>query len=201
MKKLVLLVTFLWPAALQAQQHISGRVIDAQSRPVTRIEVLLHAVTETTGTDVDTDTTDAKGVFRVDAAAANPNAVYFVAVRYNGELFMGDLLRPPFPADQEYVVQVGVDPVDMRPQVAMPPPVPSRTRTERVAGVVVILAAAAIIGALIWIGLRRRPLARRRWLVELARLEEELAAGAHANGALERRRAELRERLLSTKSG
>ncbi|MGQ0812922.1 MAG: carboxypeptidase-like regulatory domain-containing protein [Gemmatimonadota bacterium] len=186
---------------VHAQSHITGRVLDAQQNPVANVEVLLHAVTETSGTNVDTDTTDANGAFRVDADAVISNAVYFVAVVYDGELYMGDLMRAPFPARQEYIVRVGVNPVNLPTaatarELAAPP-----SGKERAAGLVVIVSAIVMIAALLVIGFRRRPPVRRRWLVELARLEDELDSGTDARDALARRRHELRERLKAPRSG
>lgn len=178
-----------------AQTRISGRVLDAEGQPVPGLEVLLHAITEASGTEVDKDTSRTDGAFDVTVTDVDSDAVYFVAVVYNGQLFMGDLLRPPFPLEQEYVVRVGVNPVDLSAEAAGTAVTPEQAESERTAGVMVVLVAAGVIGAILFFVLRRRPPAQRRWLVELARLEEELATHPDAGEALEARRAELRDRL------
>jgi hypothetical protein len=185
----------LFAGGASAQTRISGRVLDADGNPVPGLEVLLHAITETTGTEIDKDTSRTDGAFEVTAAGVNADAVYFVAVVYNGQLFMGDLLRPPFPLDQEYVVRVGVNPIDLSAEAAGTAVTPQQAESERTAGIIVVIVAAGVIVSILFFVLRRRPPAQRRWLVELARLEEELAAQADAGEALAARRAELRARL------
>lgn len=184
-----------------AQQRISGRVIDPQGKPVAGIEVTFHAVTGTEGGDIDADTTDANGAFEVGTNENVADAVYFVAVVYNSELFMGDLMRTPFPANQEYIVQVGVNPVNVPPPPSAPELSPEEKQKDRTAGIAVVLATLAIIAALISILIGRRPPAQRRWLVELARLEDDMATDPDPDAAVQKRRAELRERLKAPKSG
>jgi hypothetical protein len=192
---LVLASMLLFAGDATAQTRISGRVLDAEGQPVPGLEVLLHAITEASGTEVDKDTSRTDGAFDVTVTDVDSDAVYFVAVVYNGQLFMGDLLRPPFPLEQEYVVRVGVNPVDLSAEAAGTAVTPQQAESERTAGVMVVLVAAGVIGAILFFVLRRRPPAQRRWLVELARLEEELATHPDAGEALEARRAELRDRL------
>ena len=185
----------------QAQTRIPGRVIDPEQRPVANVEVLLHAVTEQAGSQVDKDTSKADGSFELVITTPVPNALYFVAVTHNGELYMGEMMREPFPRDQEYVVQVGVNPVNLGPPPVTGELPPAQTSDSRTAGLVVILVAAAAIGTVIIFALRRRPPVHRRWLVELARIEDDLATGGADRDILLKRRAELRARLLTPKSG
>lgn len=187
-------------SAAFGQSDIDGRVLDPEEKPIAGLEVILHAVDETTGTDVDKDTTAEDGTFKLSAAQGNPNAVYFVAVVWNGQLYMGDLLRTPFPTGQEYVVRVGVNPVDFGGAADAPVVTPEEQQKERSAGAVVIVAAGAVIALLLGYGLKRRPASQRRWLVELARLEDDLVADPQSS-ALQKRRAELRARLKAPKSG
>lgn len=184
-----------------AQSRISGKVVDPAGRPVGGIEVLLHAVQESSGNEIDRDTAAADGTFNVTVKSGGSNAVYFVAVVYNGELFIGDLLRLPFPLGQDYLVQVGVNAVDLSPAAAGTLATPEETKSSRTAGIVVIIAALALIGGILRFALKRRPAARRRWLVELARLEEDIATAADSHGILHQRRAEIRARLRAPASG
>ena len=194
---LAILIALMCTTRGFAQTTISGRVLDAQGKPVAGIQVLLHAITESAGSQIDTDTSRVDGGFDLHAGTVDAKAVYFVAVTHNGELFMGDLLRPPFPAGQEYIVRVGVNPVDFSGATAAPEPTVRPAGNTR-AGAAVILIAALVIGGVFFVGLRRRPPEQRRLLVELARLEEDLGT-ASANGVLQKRRQELRERLMATK--
>src|SRR5688572_30607864 len=85
-------------AALQAQNTIRGRVHDEKGAPVPNIEVLLHRVTVAGGGGtVAADTSDAAGAFTLVAPPeADSAAIFFVAVREGGELFMGEMMRLPF---------------------------------------------------------------------------------------------------------
>jgi hypothetical protein len=183
------------------QQQLKGRVVDPQGKPVPSIEVTMHAVTDVEGGDVGADTTDANGTFQMKVPDV-PNAVIFVAVVYKGELFMGDMLRAPFTLDQDYVVQVGVNPVEIGPPPPTAPEVsPEEQKRDRSAGIAVILATLAVIAALVSIVLGRRAPVQRRWLVELARLEDDIATNPNPDASLSKRRNELRERLKAPKSG
>jgi hypothetical protein len=179
-------------SAANAQSTISGRVVDPAGKPAPNVEVLLHAVAASAGAQVDRDTSRADGSFTLTAQSPDPKAVYFVAVMQGGELFMGELIRPPFPTTKDYVVQVGVNPVDMTRAATTNPTAPA---VDNQAGLVVLLFATAMFAAIAWWALRRRPPLQRRWLVELARLDDKLAEGIGDRARLERRRAELRARL------
>ena len=187
-------------SAAFGQSVINGRVVDPQNNPVPDLQVLLHAVNESRGMDVDTDTTAADGTFSVSAGVTAEDAVYFVAVMWNGQLYMGDLLRAPFPLEQEYVVRVGVNPVDVSAEAAETQITPEEAEQNRSRGAIVIVVAGAVIAGLLGYGLRRRPAAQRRWLVELARLEDDLSTTPDSPD-LQKRRAELRARLKAPKSG
>jgi hypothetical protein len=129
----------------------------------------------------------------------DPNSVYFVAVTDKGQLYIGDLLRAPFSLDQEYVVRVGVNPVDLGGAASSPAVAPVTQKADRRAGVIVILVAGLLIGSILLFAIRRRPPERRRLLVELARLERELAEGT--DPILQKRRLELRRRLTGSQNG
>ena len=183
-----------------AQSDINGRVVDPQDKPVAGLKVLLHAVNEKSGTDVDKATTAEDGTFKLSAGSTDETAIYFVAVTWNGELYMGDLMRPPFPQNQEYIVRVGVNPVEVPEEFAQPEISAEEKQSNNNKGAVVIVAAGAIIAGLLGLGLKRRAPAQRRWLVELARIEDDIAAEPDSS-ALQKRRGELRARLKAPKSG
>jgi hypothetical protein len=194
------LVLLVFASAAFGQSEINGRVVDPDDKPVAGLDVILHAVTETAGTDVDKATTAADGTFTLSAKSSDPNAIYFVAVTWKGELYIGELMRQPFPANQEYLVRVGVNPVDI-PQPEVAPELSAEEKKQnRSRGAVVIVAAGLIIAGLLGFGLKRRPAAQRRWLVELARIEDDIATDPDST-TLQKRRTELRERLKAPKRG
>ena len=184
-----------------AQSSISGKVLDPQGNPVGNIEVLLHAVEEKSGNEIDKDTTRVDGTFTVSVKTIDPNAVYFVAVVWKDNLYIGDLMRAPFPTGQDYIVQVGVNPVDLSPAAAGTQVTPEEQKHDRKAGIIVVAIAALLIALVTAFALRRRPPARRRWLLELARLEDEMDGQSDVAPALKKRRAELRARLRALPSG
>lgn len=198
--RLMLFLMFATAHAASAQSRISGKVIDPAGQPVAGVEVLLHAVEESSGNQIDKDTTVSDGTFRVDARRVDPKAVYFVAVVYNSQLFIGDMMRAPFPQGQDYIVQVGVNPVDLRPATAVTDVPPANKAADRTAGLAVMITAAALICGVVFFAVQRRPPTRRRWLVELAHLEDEIAARPD-HKTLRKRRAELRTRLRAPASG
>lgn len=183
------------------QTKIPGRIIDAERNPVANTEVLLHAVTEQTGSQIDTDTSNADGSFELTVKTLEKDAVYFVAVVYNGELYMGDMMRAPFPLGQEYVVQVGVNPVDLGPEAAGTQVTTFDAEENRTAGLMVIVVSLAVVAGVVFLAMRHRPPAHRRWLVELARIEEDLTAQRGDDALLQKRRADLRARFTEPESG
>ena len=168
-------------AHLAAQNTIRGRALDDKNQPLGGLLVLLHRVTTAGGGTVDTDTTDATGAFQLIAPPeTDSSAVFFVAANQNGEMYMGDMQRLPFPDTLEYVIALSEP-------VRIPDPVPPED--ER-AGLFVIIAGAALVGAVLFFASRRRVPQHRRLLVELANLDD-----ADTSAAAERRRRHLYARL------
>jgi hypothetical protein len=183
----VALLALLGGSDLAAQNTLRGRVIDATNNPVPNIEVLLHRVTQQSGARVDTDTSDATGAFTLVAPSDDEsNAIYFVAVHKDGELFMGEMQRLPFPDTLEYIVEA-VDPVRFPEQATAPmPPAPE----DRRAGLYVVAGGVLVLAAILFLALRRRPPEHRRLLVQLAQLSDD----DHSE-AVARRRSQLYARL------
>jgi hypothetical protein len=171
---------------LAAQNTIRGRVVDENNNPVPNVEVLLHRVTRDSGAGVATDTSDARGAFTLVAPTdSDSSALYFVAVREGGELFMGEMQRMPFPDTLEYIIEAGDDPVRFGGE----PPPPLQPE-ERRAGLYVIYGGVLLIAAVLFFVLRRRAPPHRRALVQLAQLEED-----DQSEAVARRRRQLYARL------
>jgi hypothetical protein len=172
----------LFAADLRAQNTVRGRVLDEQGGPVPNIEVLLHRVTVAGGGTVAADTSDASGAFTLVAPPETDSAaIFFVAVRQAGELFMGEMMRLPFPDTLEYMIEAGDEPV------GTPEPVAPE---DRRAGLFVILAGGALVVGVLLFAFRRRVPEHRRLLVELANLDDK-----DKSPSAERRRKHLYERL------
>jgi hypothetical protein len=186
----ILLLALLSAAELPAQNTLRGRVLDASGNPVADIEVLLHRVTAQSGARVALDTSDATGRFTLVAPPdTNRNAIYFVAIRQGGELFMGEMQRLPFPDTLEYIVEA-TDPVDLgAPATSMPGALPPAAADRR-AGWYVVVGGALLLAGIVFLALRRRPPEHRRLLVQLAALPDD-----DASEAVARRRSQLYARL------
>ena len=178
-----LLCALVFPSEARGQNTIRGRVHDEKGGPVPRIEVLLHRVTVAGGGGtVAADTSDADGAFTLVAPPETDSAaIFFVAVREGGELFMGEMMRLPFPDTLEYLIEAGDDPVRLAEPVAP---------EDRRAGLFVILGGAVLVAGVLLFAFRRRVPKHRRLLVELANLDDK----DKSSGA-ERRRRHLYERL------
>jgi hypothetical protein len=194
------LLLYTTPAA--AQETLRGRVADASDSPLPGAVVLLHAVTDDAGTELDRDTADAQGRFEL-SYAFEEGPLYFVATRVDGEIFMAEPFRDP-PAD-EIVLRAGagVEPLRMGGLDEAGPvstPVAGETDDSGHAGWWVALIGAVIVGGVAWLvhRSRRRAPRARELLLEIARLDETNAgaAGAASDAGYRARREELRARLI-----
>jgi hypothetical protein len=176
---------------------LTGRVLGPTGEPVGEQAVLLHRVAQGGGALLARGTTDALGRFTVRADDdGGSEGVYFVATRYEGELYIGPLRRPPFAADEEYIVQVGIpgvgdirglsaatNPPSANPEAASPPLASRSADTPaappgRAFGVALLLTAIGV-GALLSIR-SGGPSRRRRALIRVAELDERNAGDASA---------------------
>ncbi|MBX6362969.1 MAG: hypothetical protein IRZ00_03795 [Gemmatimonadetes bacterium] len=200
------------PAAAAPASTLSGTVVDTAGRAAGGLELTLHRVSGQGGAPVAHDTSDARGRFRlVVPAETEPDAIYFVATRYNGDLYVGPTFKAPYPEGQSYGLTVGANPVraealPAQPGSPAPMQVPEAARAEdRRAGrlfFAVLLALAALAAAGVagvrWRG-ERAERRRRGFVLELAALDERYADRLAALSAEEaasyrRRRAALAAR-------
>ncbi len=175
-----LLLATLTALPAQAQQAgvVRGVVSGPDGKALPAQTVVLHRVMGTTGVTVATGTSSADGTFRLDvpAADASSDAVYFLAARFDNELYIGDAFRAPFDSVTIHAVQVGVAATSARnlvsddAQAVMPPAPAAPDPTRRLVWILPALAIAALIGMLT-IGRTRVP-DRRRALLALAELDE-----------------------------
>ncbi len=197
---------------------LQGAVVDPAGKPVPEQKLTLHRVaSDGSGAMVDSATSDARGHFTVHVPAErDTSAVYFVATRWQGQLYIGSPFKPPVPAGAAYSVVVGVNPVNMGPVAggaggeggsaaagapgqAAPASSDSSTAARWFLAVILALVALGAIAYALLAAARERERERRRELLaRIAALDEraDRAAGEEA-ARLERQRAELLAELSS----
>lgn len=187
------------PAASQSTREvrIEGRAIDPQGQPVADLEILLHRVDAAGGSSLDAATTDSTGAFSVSAeSAVDTSAVFFAAARYNDELYIGPFLRET-DGGTPYILVVGGEPVNLGapggPGI-LPPVSPGEGPRRQL---LVLLPLTGLLGVAAWALARGvRPDARRRAIMRIAAIDEDLAEGG-ADAQLQSERDRLMERLLT----
>lgn len=181
----VALLALAHAAAAQAPAPpLAGQVVDSVGKPIPDQHVTLHRVDQSSGAMVDSAVSDAGGRFTVHlptmAVAQDTGAVYFVATRWQGQLYIGAPFKRAAAPTSAYVVTVGVNPVQMGPvggegaggsMPATPSAPTSSGNTGRwfLASILGLVALGAVLYALI-VGTRERSAVRRRVL--LARIAE-----------------------------
>lgn len=184
----VLATALLLAAAAQAQtppDSLRGRIIDAAAEAVADVEVVLHRVTDDGGASIAWDTTDAQGGFALVAPPADgPEALYFVAARWEGDLYIADPFASSAEADTMIVLQVGVPgtaamsgaasaatpPMGDAPPQVRPPVSWRRWGIALVVGLM-------LMGFVVYLALTRgAPPERNRLLLRVALLEQEIEA-------------------------
>lgn len=209
---LALLLVAAGAAAIPAAgQEIAGLALDSAGRPLARVPVALHRIGGGGGATVAATTTDAEGRFRFALDTAD-SAVYFVAMRHEGRLFIGPPARGGADAITDYVVRA--DPASEAGAVASalsgsgaPPPGAASPSGQGIgasagpqggAGAVwfVVLLAVAVAVVFLTTAPAYRERRKREMLLELASIETRMAAGPEQGDPADRRRRDaLRGRL------
>lgn len=100
------------PDRLPAQEPdgitVRGRIVDANDAPLTAQRVVLHRVLDAQGSTVAEAETAADGGFELTVAAVDTSALYFVATRYEGELYIGAPFRSGDAGGVPQIIRVGV---------------------------------------------------------------------------------------------
>lgn len=178
------IVSLILSAQTPATGVVRGHVVGPDGKALSGQQVVLHRVTGSSGLTVATGVSAATGSFTLEVKDPNAiaDAVYFLAARYNNELYIGDAFKAPFDTATDHAVQVGVAATSARALIggttaaeALPPtgpPTPDPTRW-----LIWILPALALaaVAVMLFLGGARMPV-RRRTLIEIARLDE-----AHAS--------------------
>jgi hypothetical protein len=172
------LITIAAATPLAGQDlRVPGRVLGPDGGPVAGQTVVLHRVTSDGGTLLAEATADADGRFVLEAPGPVPDgAVFFVASRFEGQLYIGPMLRPPLAPDEDVVLEIG-DPARALGGVGAPaarPPVVqpgSATGTPR-RWLLLLAPLAGLIGVAVWAaGAAAGPPRERRLLIQIARLD------------------------------
>lgn len=96
-------------AAQAATGTVGGRILAPDNTPVGGQHVVLHRVQEASGTTVSEAVTAADGRFTLDVPpGTDTTAIYFVATRYEGELYIGAPFRAGEQNPAGEIIQVGV---------------------------------------------------------------------------------------------
>jgi hypothetical protein len=153
---------------LSAQQVMRGQVL-AGSQPVPNQPVSLHRVTETGGSTLATDTTDAIGNFQLTFDGSE-SGVRFVATRYEGKLYIGDTFREGAPTEYLLRVGPGATPIELgagaQANTPAAPPAPSNR-----AGIFVLIVSGVMLSGVFLLAARQRGSPARKLLVEIADLD------------------------------
>jgi len=191
----------------QATQEVRGRVIDADGRPVAGQTVLLHRVVGQTGANLAQAHSDSTGRFVIAVdSAADPTAVYFLAARWQGELYIGDPFQAPLAAT-ERILQVGVPGTSASALLEGTAPA---TPTQGSVGagsraplqpLFYIVPIVILLGLVAYLVLRNRALVpeRRQLLARVARLDLEREEGT--DPGYDEQRARLMRRLRELSGG
>jgi hypothetical protein len=153
-----------------AQQVIRGRVF-AGAQPVPNQPVSLHRVTATGGATLAVDTTADDGLFEMRYEPGAGEAVFFVATRYEDQLYIGETFRQPFQGEYRVPVGPGATPIDLSATSGPAQPPAPQNDSSRTAGMMVILVSAIVLGGLVLLAARPRAANTRRLLVEIADLD------------------------------
>ncbi|HUF51694.1 MAG TPA: hypothetical protein VMN60_12785 [Longimicrobiales bacterium] len=203
LRLLALAGLLLMPAAAHAQElTVRGRVLGPDDNPLAAQRVVLHRVDAAGGATIAEDTSAADGTFELRAAASiDTAAVYFLASRFNGELYIGPPFKPEQQSMMEQLIQVGVPGTSadqlMRGEEggAIPVGRPATSRSWLLL-LIPLLGVAAV--ALYMLVPRTRISAERTVLMRVAELDERMATATAAQRASLR---DERARLLAMLRG
>jgi hypothetical protein len=181
-------------AAQQASASVSGRIIGPDESALSDQTVVLHRVQGAQGETVATAVTLEDGGFVLEfPLQADPAALYFVATRYEGELYIGAPFRAGEQDPAGQLIQVGVPGTSATAMLegggAMPQPIgrPATSRNWLLLVIPLMGVAAVALYALIP---RSRVPPDRALLIRIAELDERMGSAPDAQ------RAALREERL-----
>lgn len=191
-------------AAPAVAQEVTGVALGPDGEPLVGVTVVLHGVGAGGGAMAGTDTTGAQGEFSFDLPDGDTN-VYFAALRYEGSLYVGPAIEPGTGPVTGYVLQVEptaeVGAVGAALSNATSPP-PAQPRpasgSSSDTGALLLVAALALTAAAVFVftAPRYRERRTRESVMEVARIENQLAEASQELDPEERQRLEARRDQL-----
>jgi hypothetical protein len=173
---------------------VRGRVIGPDAEALGGQRVVLHRVDAAGGATIAEAMSAADGSFELSATVpADTGAVYFVAARYDEELYIGPPFRPSEGATEQ-VIQVGVPAMSATAMMAegQEPLMPARrTPTESRSWMLLIIPLLGVAGVAAYALMPRNRIPRERTLlIRVAELDERMmtAPAAQKDSLLEERR-------------
>jgi len=185
---LVLLAVACWacadPAAAQdSLMTIQGRVLGPDNAALAGQPVVLHRVQAAAGATVAEAVTTADGAFELRAPiTTDTTAIYFVAARYQGALYIGAPFRAGQAESEDQVIQVGVAGTSANEllgdgSLTMPQPLGRAVTNRNWLLLVIPLVGVAAVAIYALIPRGRMP-HNRALLIRIAELDERMG-GAH----------------------
>jgi hypothetical protein len=174
--------------------NVRGRVIGPDAAELGGQRVVLHRVDAAGGATIAEAVSAADGSFELSATVpADTGAVYFVAARYDEELYIGPPFRPSEGATEQ-VIQVGVPAMSATALMAegQEPLMPARRRpAESGSWMLLIIPLLGVAGVAAYALMPRNRIPRERTLlIRVAELDERMmtAPAAQKGSLLEERR-------------
>jgi hypothetical protein len=184
------LLVLLAPQALTAQQDsmvIRGRVAGPDNAMLAGQRVVLHRILNSEGATIAETTSSTDGEFVLSAPATpDTSALYFVAARYDGELYIGPAFRAGQTEAMNQVIQVGVPGTSASALLeggagatagAIPMGRPATNRNWLLLAIPLLGVAAVALYALVP---RQRIAADRALLIRIAELDERMVSAPTA---------------------
>jgi hypothetical protein len=193
----------LTASGAQAQELIiRGRVIGPDNAGVPEQRVVLHRVDESGGFTIAETVSGDGGAFELRAQATmDTTGVYFVAARYDDELYIGPPFRPGDPLAADQVIQVGIPSMSATAMMGDAPigPMPARQDTSRT-WLLLIVPLVGILGVAAYALIPRKSIPEdRSLLIRVAEIDEEMETAAGVD--LEELREERAEIMAQLREG
>jgi hypothetical protein len=174
---------------------VRGRVIGPDAAALGGQRVVLHRVDAAGGATIAEAVSAADGAFELSATVpADTGAVYFVAARYDEELYIGPPFRPSEQGATEQMIQVGVPAMSATTMMAegQEPLMPARRRpAESRSWMLLIIPLLGVAGVAAYALIPRNQIPRERaLLLRVAELDERMmtAPAAQKDSLLDERR-------------
>jgi hypothetical protein len=167
-------------AGQESGMSVRGRIIGPENAAIADQNVVLHRVQDATGETVAQAVTSADGRFALDLpVAADTSAIYFVATRYAGELYIGAPFRAGEQDPAGQIIQVGVPGTSATAMLdggtSMPRPVGRPVTSRNWLLLLIPLMGVAAVGLYALIP-RSRVAHERTLLIRIAELDERMSS-------------------------